>query len=176
MRLMDYASGVLEPAHDKPVRLHLENCPKCQALLAELQQLDQALESTMSASQLSPGFRQRVWNRIAQYEAGASRRTPQPTREQLEAEFAANLASVRRGLFLGRGTGVLDVVGYATAAGLAGYYVSLLFARLLAGSATALSTLNSQMITVATVFSAAVLFASLAFVARRSLRRLLLAL
>jgi predicted anti-sigma-YlaC factor YlaD len=118
-----YVEGDLTGQSLQRAEEHLAQCVECRAFSQQLRQLDLALARGLKAPALSADFEARLWQRIEQEtEAeGLAAAEREERRQQLEAEYAAQAAKLRKrcSVYLG----VLDGAGYAVAALVAAYLV-----------------------------------------------------
>jgi anti-sigma factor RsiW len=130
-RIPDYLEDRLSPAQREEVQAHLAGCAQCRTLAQQLHQLDAALSAEIRIPELSIDFEQRLRARIQAAPAVLSEAQRAERRRQLQAEFEAGQARMRRRLFsLG---GLLEHLTLPVLAGVVGAIVWLLTAQLTAG-------------------------------------------
>ena len=64
-RLLQYLDGQLPAAEARDMEAHLADCPECQALRRQWEQLDERLARTLAQPRLSPDFAARLRQRVA---------------------------------------------------------------------------------------------------------------
>ena len=120
-RILEYLENQLAPAGRPLVETHLAGCARCQAFARQLQQLDAALTWGIKSPKLPSDFSARLRQRV-QTEAMLLSETQRAERKrQLQVEFEADLAQLRRKSL--RSTSLLDSLGYAALAALAGWLI-----------------------------------------------------
>ena len=118
-RIHDFVENQLTAPDRAVVEAHLAECIGCQALARQFRQLDRALSRQVKAPALSAGFDTRLRQRI---QAGATRLSDAQRAErkrQLQGEYQANLARLH--WWQTDWAGVLNILGFAVLAGLAGW-------------------------------------------------------
>jgi anti-sigma factor RsiW len=98
-RILDYQENQLPPAQREEVETHLAGCAGCRAFVRRLQQLDAALSASVKVPALSADFDCRLRERIQAAPAVLSEAQRAERKRQLQAEFEAGMARIRRGSF-----------------------------------------------------------------------------
>jgi len=117
-RILDLLEDQLPDVERAAVENHLAGCSGCQAFAGQLRRLDVALGRHLKPPALSPGFEVRLRQRIQTETVVLSEPQRAERKRQIQAEYAADLKLLRkRAFWLFK---VLDLIGYATLAALAG--------------------------------------------------------
>jgi anti-sigma factor RsiW len=98
-RILDYQENQLSPAQREEVETHLAGCAACRIFARQIQQLDAALSRSVKVPALSANFDRRLWERIQAAPAALSEAQQAERKRQLQAEFEAGMARIRRGAF-----------------------------------------------------------------------------
>jgi anti-sigma factor RsiW len=98
-RILDYQENQLPPEQRQEVEIHLAGCAACRQFARQLQQLDAALLAGVKMPVLSAGFDRRLQERIQTAPSVLSEAQRVERKRQLQAEFEAGMARIRRGSF-----------------------------------------------------------------------------
>jgi anti-sigma factor RsiW len=123
-RILEYLENQLPPAEQPAVETHLAGCVRCQAFARQLQQLDAALARGITSPMLPSDFSARLQQRIQTESAFLSETQRAERQRQLQAEYEADLAHLRRKSL--SPAILLDSLGYALLAALAGWLIWVL--------------------------------------------------
>ena len=98
-KILDYQENQLSSVQRKAVEVHLASCAGCRTFARQLQQLDAAFSARIIIPVLSTGFNRRLRERIQTTTAALSEAQRAERKRQLQDEFDAGLARIRRGSF-----------------------------------------------------------------------------
>jgi anti-sigma factor RsiW len=98
IRILEYVDGTLPAAERAAIESHLAQCAPCQAFARQLRELDTVLASGLKAPALSGEFSLRLRQRIQSAAPEFSEEERWKRKQRLEAEFAAGLVSLRKGV------------------------------------------------------------------------------
>jgi anti-sigma factor RsiW len=117
-KILDYQENRLPAAQRQEVEAHLSGCSECRQFARQLQELDAALSLGIKSPALSTDFDRRLRQKIQALPTEAQRTE---RRRQLQIEFDAGMARLRRGVFeLGN---LLDHLGWPVTAALGAWLV-----------------------------------------------------
>ena len=120
-RILEFLENQLPPAERATVETHLAGCARCRMLARQLQQIDAALTQGIKLPMLPRSFTARLQQRI-QTEATLLSETHRADRKrQMQAEFEAELARLRRQLI--SSVNPINTLGYAVLVALAGWLI-----------------------------------------------------
>ena len=115
--ILEYLENQLSPAERSVVETHLAGCAHCQVFARRLQQLDAALTHGIKSPVLSADFTTELRQRIQTEGVLLSETQRAERKHQMQAEFEANLAQLRR-KWLGS-VGLPGILAYGALAALA---------------------------------------------------------
>jgi len=98
-RIVDYLENQLSPAQREEVATHLAGCPGCRKFARQLQELDATLAASVKVPALSADFDRRLRERIQAVPATFSEAERAERKRQIQAEFEAGQARIKRGSF-----------------------------------------------------------------------------
>ncbi len=98
-KILDYQEHQLSLAQRVEVETHLAGCAACQMFARQLQQLDTALSASIKVPALSAEFVRRLQERIQVAPAALSEAQRAERERQLQSEFEAGQARIKRGSF-----------------------------------------------------------------------------
>jgi anti-sigma factor RsiW len=112
--ILEYLENQLSPAERSAVETHLASCANCQAFARQLNQLNAALTRGIKSPKLSPEFNARLQQRIQTEGVLLSEAQHAERKRQLQAEFEADLAQLRRKWL--SSTSLIDILCYGALA------------------------------------------------------------
>jgi anti-sigma factor RsiW len=110
-RLIEWHDRSLDAAGQAAVEQHLAVCPACRQYAAGLADLDCAFAAALRHARLSSGFKARLLRRIERDPRLPSAAELAVRRRQLEAEYEAAAAELKRGVWRWNLAALLDGVG-----------------------------------------------------------------
>ncbi len=129
-KILAWQEHQLSPNQRRAVEIHLAECAHCRAFADRLRQLDAAFAAQIVTPPLSADFDLRLWARIQAAPAGLSDVQRAERKQQLQAEFEAGIARLRRGAFaMG---GLLNYLTWPALAMVAGWLTWVITASLTA--------------------------------------------
>jgi anti-sigma factor RsiW len=144
-KILDYQENQLSPAQRKAVEIHLAGCADCRTFARQLQQLDTAFSARMIIPALSTDFNRRLQERIQAIPTGLSEAQRAERKRQLQDEYEAGIARIRRGSF--RMGSVLKYLLWPALAVAAGWLVWCLTSQMTAHfNARSLGGLNPDLL------------------------------
>jgi anti-sigma factor RsiW len=173
IKLFEYVEGGLPPVESQRVEAHLANCPDCQRLYEECKELSLQLERGLRRPRLSPDFATRLERRIEAVSEPARLSDP-AQRQRAEKEIDAWMAGRQRDFIRQQFARFLDVLGYATVAGIGLHLLVLFLAGRAESSGWAGALAGGRAQASLTAVGAVILLASLWTAGGHRLRRALL--
>jgi len=139
-RILTYEANLLPSPEREAVERHVVTCSNCRQFLAQLRELDAALERDVNRPALSPQFSERVRQRIHEHTACLPQAVDLAQRKRrLELEYEVGRATLRQDAF--RLIPLLTGLGYAALVAVAAWLFSQ---YILAGIGASLDMLSSM--------------------------------
>jgi anti-sigma factor RsiW len=125
-RLQDWLDGELDAAEQASFDTHLASCPRCQAHLAQLQEIDESLREAAPTATLDSAFDARLFAEVDQIDEAQRAAARARVQAEIQSELQQLTANWRQTL------GIIVpgiIAGIALAFALAGYFDTAQWAR-----------------------------------------------